>query len=183
MKKLNIGCGLDIKKGYINLDYIANSGVDVVANLDKRLPFKDNSIDVIRAAGVLEHCRDWLSTMNEIYRIMKNEGIIYISVPHFSCAGAYDEPTHRHFFGWRTFNFLCNEYKMKSGKRHSNLEYYGEKKWMLKRRYLSFTTGRFKFLNTIINPIINRIPYLYERMGCWLLPVEELKFELVKETK
>jgi len=27
MKKLNMGCGHDIKKGYINLDFIDNGGV------------------------------------------------------------------------------------------------------------------------------------------------------------
>ena len=35
IKKLNLGCGLDIKKGYINLDKSKLKGVDVAHDSDK----------------------------------------------------------------------------------------------------------------------------------------------------
>ena len=34
MKKLHLGCGKVIKKGFINLDSVKLKGVDVVHNLD-----------------------------------------------------------------------------------------------------------------------------------------------------
>ena len=43
MKKLNLGCGTDIKKGYINLDVAKLDGVDVVHDINRLpLPFKEN---------------------------------------------------------------------------------------------------------------------------------------------
>ena len=40
MKKLNLGCGNDIRQGYINLDVAELDGVDVVWDVNKLpLPF------------------------------------------------------------------------------------------------------------------------------------------------
>jgi hypothetical protein len=33
--KLNLGCGRDIKQGFVNLDYMPLPGVDVVADLER----------------------------------------------------------------------------------------------------------------------------------------------------
>lgn len=41
MKKLNLGCGKDIKAGYVNLDIVKLDGVYVVWDVNKLpLPFK-----------------------------------------------------------------------------------------------------------------------------------------------
>ncbi len=48
-KRLNLGCGKNILQSWINLDIVANNGVDVIADLDncknQNLPFQDNEID------------------------------------------------------------------------------------------------------------------------------------------
>jgi len=59
LMKLNVGCGNDIKKGWINLDYHKKNCADVVFNLNeiysgKKLPFKDNFFDYIYCSHVLE---------------------------------------------------------------------------------------------------------------------------------
>ena len=54
--KLNLGCGNDIKEGWVNMDYIGAEGVDVVHNLNRLpYPFPDNTFDSILASHVLEH--------------------------------------------------------------------------------------------------------------------------------
>jgi hypothetical protein len=59
--KLNIGCGRDIRKGFINLDHIDNPGVDVVHDweYDRKggliFPFLDNTFSFILARDVMEH--------------------------------------------------------------------------------------------------------------------------------
>ena len=56
MKKLNLGCGKKILKGYINLDCVKFPGVDKVHNLNKYpWPFKDNEFDEIYCDNILEH--------------------------------------------------------------------------------------------------------------------------------
>ncbi len=52
--KLNIGCGNDKKKGYVNVDFSPDVKPDKVWNLEKvPIPFKENSVDEILAHHVL----------------------------------------------------------------------------------------------------------------------------------
>ncbi len=88
--KINLGCGKNIKKGFINLDAIKLPGVDVVCNLeDGKLPFKDNSVKIIVLNHVLEHIQNLESLLKEIYRISKANAKIYIRVPYFSHESAF----------------------------------------------------------------------------------------------
>jgi predicted SAM-dependent methyltransferase len=53
--KLNLGCGEDIKKGFINIDFRKLPGVDITHNLMAPLPYEPGTIDYIFAQDVLEH--------------------------------------------------------------------------------------------------------------------------------
>lgn len=52
--RLNIGCGPDIKEGYINIDSCPLNDNVVVMDI-KNLDFPENSIDEIYAKDILEH--------------------------------------------------------------------------------------------------------------------------------
>ena len=56
-QRLHLGCGGDIRAGWINLDARRAPGVDVVADLDAcrhtQLPFAADSIDEFLASHVL----------------------------------------------------------------------------------------------------------------------------------
>ena len=55
MLKLNLGCGKNIKEGYVNID-ITSSNNKVIKSDIRRLPqYEDNSIDEIFLNQVLEH--------------------------------------------------------------------------------------------------------------------------------
>ena len=65
--KLNLGCGNDIKKGYVNLDSKKLKGVNVTHNLEKfPYPFKNNELDYVIAYHIIEHLPDMIKTMEEI---------------------------------------------------------------------------------------------------------------------
>ena len=86
MKKLNLGCGTDIKKGYVNLDSAKLPGVDVIHDINKTpWPFKDNEFDELYCSHVLEHVDDLIKTLNEIKRVCKKNAKIILRLPHFSC--------------------------------------------------------------------------------------------------
>lgn len=96
--KLNLGCGRDIKKGYINVDKLENP--DVKHDLDVYpFPFKKNSVDFILASHILEHLKEPLDFLEESQRILKRRGKMKIRVPHVEATGgAFGTMEHRHYF-------------------------------------------------------------------------------------
>lgn len=101
---LNIGCGNSLKQTdswckWINVDRVANEGVDVVQDLEHGLPgFEDESVDAIFASHVFEHIKTWTNLMAECYRVLKPKGILNIRVPDARCRAAIADPTHCNMF-------------------------------------------------------------------------------------
>lgn len=100
--KLNLGCFTDKREGYINVDSFASCNPDVVADLNKKLPFENNSADEILANDIVEHLDDPIKFLNECHRILNPCGILKIRVPHYKDPSAYS-PQHKHFFSLRWF--------------------------------------------------------------------------------
>ena len=87
IKKLNLGCGRKFKEGFINIDfedfsYIGNNFMQL--DLEKPLPFKDNSIDEVYCESCLEHIFNFYQLINEIYRVCKPDAKVTFLVPHFT---------------------------------------------------------------------------------------------------
>ena len=83
MPKLQLGCGEEIKPGWVNLDIRPLPGVDVVCDA-RKLPFDDNHFDLISSNDVLEHIPrpDTLSTLKEWNRVLKPNGRFKLRVPN-----------------------------------------------------------------------------------------------------
>ena len=106
MMKLNLGCGNDIREGWINLDNSKSDGVDVVHDLNELpLPFEDEKFDIVLCKNVLEHV-NYQPLINDIHRILKTGGLLGIRVPHFTSKSNYGDPTHIHKFSANTFYFF-----------------------------------------------------------------------------
>ena len=82
--RLNLGCGEDLKKGFINID--VNQKVESVKSIeinDLKNHYKDSSVNEIYAKDVLEHvglptATKWIKQWSEI---LTNNGTITISTP------------------------------------------------------------------------------------------------------
>lgn len=87
--KLNLCCGMDYRKGYVNVDFsdLGSDGnpikVDVKADLLEGLPFEDNSAEEIIFHESLEHFNRWngVKVLHEIYRVLNFNGILDLTVP------------------------------------------------------------------------------------------------------
>ena len=105
---IELGCGARKKEGRIGIDAVDLPGVDIVADLEKGLPFlPDNSIDQIHCRHLLEHIRNFESLMTEMVRVLKKDGTAHIFVPHFSNPHYYSDYTHTRFFGLYSFYYFA----------------------------------------------------------------------------
>lgn len=111
MKCLNLGCGKDYKESFeqellgglyteewVNLDNNKSMKADIYADVNKKLPFEDNTFDLILASHILEHIDNPILFLEEIYRIAKKDAKIEIRIPHFSHFTAYGDLTHKRYF-------------------------------------------------------------------------------------
>lgn len=99
--KLNVGCGKDIKTGWINCDFKQGPGVDRVFDVSQvPIPFEDNSVDEILVCHVLEHIQNWEMVVLEFHRVLKPGGVLTVRVPY----GVTFTPFHVRFFMPETFD-------------------------------------------------------------------------------
>jgi hypothetical protein len=105
--KLNLGCGTDIREGWVNVDRVQLSGVDVVADLDVA-PWDWApvcGVERIDAWHVFEHVTDPALFMVSAWRALQTGGLLDIRVPWFGHPNAFTDPTHRRFCTENTFDY------------------------------------------------------------------------------
>jgi len=177
MKKLNLGCGKDIKQGYVNLDNVKLGGVDVVHNLNKvPYPFKDNTFEEIYCSHILEHLNDIPAVLRELWRISKPGAKIVIKVPHFSSSSAWTDLTHRHPFGWMSLDYMAgNNTDWRSVGGRLSHEYGSKEKFNIKRKLIFGRLHRFFGLGLLFN----KFPVsLYETFYAYNFPARQIEFYL-----
>ncbi len=153
LRKLNLGCGYDIKPGWINLDSAKLPDVDVVHDIESfPWPFENESIDYISAHQLIEHV-EYIPVLREAHRVLRKGGIFEIAVPHFTSRNNWIDPTHKKTFSIRTFEFFVENSRFGrdyyfdfafSRIRHQRLTF--EKSWLL--------------YNYLVEPMINLHPKL-----------------------
>jgi len=169
--KLHLGCGNDYKKGYVNCDISAEVNPDKVVDLEKKLPFKDDSVTEVLANHVFEHVQSLVPLMHELYRVCKKNSKIIIRTPFYSAWGQFNDPTHVRFFTPWTFNYF-----EKGNYSHE----VGANKDMFKveKVKINFGIGSSSKLNFLFNPIINFNHRIYCRFFAFIFPSAEMYYEL-----
>jgi len=161
--KLNLGCGEDVREGYVNVDFEKVKGVDVVLDLNDKKSwkkFKDNQFDEILMRSVIEHLDDIFEIMKEIRRIARPGAVIKIRTPHYSSIHAWTDIQHRNAFGVQSFTSGSIE------------GWFSQKSMRLEipRRNKIFI---FPWI------IANLSPAAYEKWICHLFPATDMVTELI----
>lgn len=155
--KLNLGCGADIRKNYLNIDFEKFPGVNKVYDLNKiPYPFKKNKFDEVIMQNVLEHLNEPYAIMNEVHRICRRNAKVCIKTPHFSSNNAWGDLQHKRGFNSETF-------------RNQNMC----KKFEILDQKITFPHARF-FIRLLakINPVF------YEKHLAYIFPACDLIIEL-----
>lgn len=105
MRRIDLGCGDSKEDGFIGLDRFPLPGVDVVADLNRPLPFADDSIDLVVAFHSLEHVEDLLGTVKEIYRICRHGAQLCVVSPYSEQKLNLANPYHTCVFNEHTPRF------------------------------------------------------------------------------
>lgn len=82
--------GLDNSEFFIK--YAKKHNLNIIKGTFPKTPFKRNSFDIVLCLDLLEHVKDDTQGLTEIYRILKSNGLVIITVPAFSLLwGKHDE--------------------------------------------------------------------------------------------
>jgi len=165
MKKLNLGCGKDIKEGYINLDVGDLEGVDVKHNLTKfPYPFPENNFHEILSLGTLELINaDFIKIMEELHRICKDGAIIKIRSPAFPNQCSAQDPLTKKFMTYNSFEYFNDDWHYSKARFRT-----------LKRKYIYSLNPKLKWLSFLFNIF----PVFYTRFLFNIFPCNNIYYEL-----
>lgn len=147
MKRIHLGCGTEILEGYENYDLKPQHKDVKKINLDKKFPFKKDSVDKILMHGVIEHIQDTDHLLKECRRVMKKEAILQFSTPNINSLahriqnflGNNDhifKPHHLHYWDFKTMEKVLNE----NGFQVIKSKGFSSRKWLPKK-----LRGRMEF--------------------------------------
>lgn len=126
-KLLNLGCGANTHKDWINIDLSSKNSEVLRCNLKNGIPFINDSVDVIYHSHVLEHFskKDAANFIKECHRVLKKGGILRISVPDLEqIARAYlnsledalaEKPLAKENYDWIVLEMLDQTTRNESG--------------------------------------------------------------------
>ncbi len=168
LRILNLGGGKDRSiPNAVNVDISPDVSPDIVHNLNRfPWPFKESEFDAIYCKDVLEHLENLVGVMEEIHRVSKPGGRVYITTPHFSCANSYTDPTHCQHLGLHSFDYF-------TGDRRED--------WYTPVRFKKIRADLFfhlKWKNKLVWRLAKWRPDFYEEHLPWIFPAWFMYFEL-----
>lgn len=108
--RMNVGCGRNTMEGWVNLDSVRLPGVDIVCDLDnlraRPIDLQDGTVELFLLSHVIEHIRDSLGLMQELWRLALPDAVAVIRVPHGATDDAWEDPTHVRPYFPNSFGFF-----------------------------------------------------------------------------
>ncbi len=137
---LDIGAGETRRKGFVTMDKRPLDGIDIVHDLEVfPYPLDDGICLTIVGSHIVEHIKPWLMLdfMNELWRILKVDGQLALSLPYGVSRGFQQDPTHCNICNeatWQYFDPKFDLYKI-----------YKPKPWEIEQGFPQYqTTGNME---------------------------------------
>lgn len=130
--RLDLACGQHKKEGFLGVD-LHSEQADIKHDLGVfPWPFEDCSVYEIHCSHYVEHVKDLVAFMEEIYRVLMPLGTIRIICPYYTSVRAWQDPTHVRPITEITFDYFDPDKQKMMGVDH----YFGKANFeVLHRRY------------------------------------------------
>ena len=110
--KLDLACGQSKREGFVGVDRSALPGVDVVCDLETfPWPWADDSVQEIFCSHYVEHTRDLIAFMNEVYRVCQDGATVTLVHPYLKSVRAFQDPAHVRFIPEQTWAYFSREWR------------------------------------------------------------------------
>lgn len=175
-KILDLGCGRNKCRGALGVDFNKNTDADIIHDLNKfPYPFDDNEFDKILINHALEHLDNVVKVMEEIHRIAKPNALVLINAPYFTSIDAFADPTHRHFFSARSFDYFTDDLK--------EFSYYSDARFRKLKVEIKFWEWKklrgFRLQNWMgLWLLANKLTKFYETFFAHIFPAKEIFYKL-----
>ena len=167
---LHLGAGQRKIRGAFTVDINPRTNPSLTWDLNQLpYPLPDDQFDVIVCHHVLEHLDNVLGVMEEIHRVGRAGARVFIRTPHFSSWQFYTDPTHRHPFTSRSFDYFIPG---------TALHAYDYSLARFKKHRVALDVTPRDPLSNLLTALINRNLSFYEEHFAFLLPRDELYFDL-----
>lgn len=171
MKILDVGCGGHKWPGAIGMDSNPRVEPDVVHDMDVfPYPFADDAFDQVVCVNSLEHTPNVIRVLEELHRVTRAGGEVYVSSPHFSSHDFFTDPTHVHAFSSRTIDYMV------PGTALHELRY-SPRAFRKKRVTITFA-GYPPGLRHALQWLVSLAPVTYERFFAFVVPAHQVQFTL-----
>lgn len=105
--KIDIGCGIAKKKGFLGIDILPLEGIDYLLDVTKDpLPFEDNSVSYVYSSGFLEHIPNPQFILREIVRVCRDGATVEIWLPYLKNNEAF-VLGHQTFYSETIWHHIC----------------------------------------------------------------------------
>jgi SAM-dependent methyltransferase len=126
-KALDLGCGpkpkciFDCQEIWgVDVNNYNNPHIRVADLAIEPIPFKDEEFDIVTAYDFIEHIprviylpqrrNSFIELMNEVYRVLKPQGIFYSYTPAFPAPQAFRDPEHVNIITEETFTLYFDNH-------------------------------------------------------------------------
>ncbi|MSR31723.1 MAG: class I SAM-dependent methyltransferase [Gemmataceae bacterium] len=163
-------------KEYLGIDLQPGQGIDLVGNVED-LPLENETVGSVIALNLFEHVRQFWKGFEEIHRVLRPGGMLFVSCPFFLHRHAYPNDYWR--FTPDAFSFLLEPYPHKligmQGPRNKPLQVWavavkGPAQSISADTHVRFKRAMKQYAHEPVN-WVRKLRYLLARMVCGRRPL------------
>lgn len=152
------------------LDLSPDCRPDVLHDLNVTpYPLPSDRFDLIVCLHVLEHVDRLVEATGELHRLLKPGGRLFVEVPYFSSVFFFTDPTHRHAFSTRSFDYYVEG---------TSVAKFGYSTARFQKERIEIVVPGAGPVSRLVRRWINTHHHLYEDRFAFIFPRHTLQFTL-----